>query len=785
MASERWKDDIAYAMTPFKLLTWPIGVWPLQVYNIYSLIRCILATCCMSIIVILPTMEIQMGCTDAEQNIDSIMLIVCGILGVLKTICFRIYAKNLIINYGSARNDYLTIENAEYRAIMRRHAFIGRILSCFMVCFSYFSVTIYSLIPLLGDEEENQMNITEENVVLEYPMPSRCALEYFNVPESLHKIICFFEFIVLILTCTCNHGNDSLFLNITLHVCGQVKILKASFIDFDVSSLQVYDRFNALIQRNIYLIEIAKELANAISFVLVTQLFLSSILLCIMGFQFILALKMNNVVMMGKSLMVLCTFLTQLTVYSFVGDYLKSQMEEIGLFIYQSVWYNLPAKLTKNLAFIIMRSQSPVKLQAGNFIVVNLATYMSILKTSISYSHYLNTMASERRKNDIAYAMIPYKLITWPIGIWPLQVYNVYSLIRCAIAICFMSLMMILTSGEVYMGCTDAEENVDCLMLMCCGLLGVQKALCFRIYANNLTINYRSALNDYLTIEDMKERTTMRKHAFKGRIFFCSILFLSYFNCTLFALIPFLHNDHNEQMNVTNENVELKYTIPSRCVLEYFHTPTSMHKFICFMEYISLMLTSSNNHGIDALFLNVTLHVCGQVEILKTRFINFDCTGPRVYKRFNALIQRHSYLIMLAKELANAINFVLALQLFLSSILLCIMGFQFILALKMNDAVMLSKSLMILCTFLTQLTVYSFVGDYLTSQMEEIGLSVYQNTWYNFPIKLTRNLIFIIMRTETPVELYAANFVINLSTYMSILKASISYLSLLRVMMET
>ncbi|KYN03308.1 hypothetical protein ALC62_05858 [Cyphomyrmex costatus] len=47
MASERWKNDVAYAMNPFKLLTWPVGLWPLQVYNMYSLIRCVLVTCCM------------------------------------------------------------------------------------------------------------------------------------------------------------------------------------------------------------------------------------------------------------------------------------------------------------------------------------------------------------------------------------------------------------------------------------------------------------------------------------------------------------------------------------------------------------------------------------------------------------------------------------------------------------------------------------------------------------------------------------------------------------------
>lgn len=34
-----WNDDVAYAMTPFKLLILPLGIWPLQKYNTFSLIR--------------------------------------------------------------------------------------------------------------------------------------------------------------------------------------------------------------------------------------------------------------------------------------------------------------------------------------------------------------------------------------------------------------------------------------------------------------------------------------------------------------------------------------------------------------------------------------------------------------------------------------------------------------------------------------------------------------------------------------------------------------------------
>lgn len=101
---------------------------------------------------------------------------------------------------------------------------------------------------------------------------------------------------------------------------------------------------------------------------------------------------MNDVVLMAKSTVVICSFMFQLTVYSFVGDYLKCQMEEVGYSIYESGWYVLPTRLTRNLMFIIMRAQSPVKLQAGNFIVVNLTTYMSILKTSISYLSVLRVM---------------------------------------------------------------------------------------------------------------------------------------------------------------------------------------------------------------------------------------------------------------------------------------------------------------------------------------------------------------------------------------------------------
>ena len=150
-----------------------------------------------------------MGCTNAEMNMDCLMLICCGILGLLKTTWFRIYANNLIDNYKSALNDYLTVDSTRERDIMRKHAFIGRILCCSMLFFSYISCLIYAIIPFLSFHQGNQINKTNEDTILEYTFPSKCSIESFNfnVPMNMYKMLCLVEAVVMILATTANLGN--------------------------------------------------------------------------------------------------------------------------------------------------------------------------------------------------------------------------------------------------------------------------------------------------------------------------------------------------------------------------------------------------------------------------------------------------------------------------------------------------------------------------------------------------------------------------------------------------
>jgi len=150
---------------------------------------------------------------------------------------------------------------------------------------------------------------------------------------------------------------------------------------------------------------------------------------------------------------------------------------------------------------------------------------------------------------------------------------------------------------ELYLGCTDVEQNVACLTIICCGLLGVLKSTWFRLYPNSLINNYDSALNDYLTIDNMHDRDIMRKHAFVGRILCCTMLGFSYFSCIMYTIIPFLNYDQDNRINITKEDTVLKYTLPSRCTLEYFNIPRSMYKISCLVESVIMTLATTTNLG--------------------------------------------------------------------------------------------------------------------------------------------------------------------------------------------
>ncbi|KAK1125022.1 hypothetical protein K0M31_006359 [Melipona bicolor] len=199
--------DFVYAMAPFKILSWPMGTWPLQNYDIFSFMRTIITLIfLLSMVTILQT-ELYFDSSNAEKNLDIVVLTACGSLAITKVTSYRIWPTGFIYNFTSAIRDYNELRDEEKRAIVRKHAYMGRMACIFTMAGAYASATLIMAVPVLvGEKLEIIVNMTEEKT-LKYPIPSKYVMAFIRMPDSLYFIVFITEYLMMIVTCTGNVGN--------------------------------------------------------------------------------------------------------------------------------------------------------------------------------------------------------------------------------------------------------------------------------------------------------------------------------------------------------------------------------------------------------------------------------------------------------------------------------------------------------------------------------------------------------------------------------------------------
>lgn len=118
--------------------------------------------------------------------------------------------------------------------------------------------------------------------------------------------------------------------------------------------------------------------------------------------------------------------------------------------------------------------------------------------------------------------------------------------------------------------------------------------------------------------------------------------------------------------------------------------------------------------------------------------------------------------------------------------MIIISGFVFLVCLATRDNVGALKSVILMVTLLIQLYLYAYAGDVLESRSNEIAHGVYDSPWYQPRGHVARDLMMIINRGHRSYHVTAGKFLsMNIFTFKEILRSSASYLSVLKVMMDT
>ncbi|XP_017796643.1 PREDICTED: odorant receptor 22c-like [Habropoda laboriosa] len=377
------------------------------------------------------------------------------------------------------------------------------------------------------------------------------------------------------------------------------------------------------------------------------------------------------------------------------------------------------------------------------------------------------------------------------IGIWPSSVNNFASIGRWTFAILTHISTIYSLSLEVYRHCLDLDDTMDAFVMDLSSVISLSKLLVLRMKSKHTYALVDSIVKDWTNVDHSRHERIMTEYFNKGRIVSLTILYLGYASGLSFVLkalplhlLPFqkLHSWANSTVN-TNDTARLNYFLATHCV--FGPLPLQHHVCVLLLQGMHIFFNAVAHCGNDGLFFSLTMHLCGQFEILKMNLAEIEFEAIACRKRIGVLVKRHCKLAVLTNDLEQSFSMIILVQLMMSALLICVEGFVFLVALSTKDNVAALRSFVLMVTLLIQLYLYAYAGNTLESRTEEIAQAAYDSLWYRCHGHAARDLLLIIHRGNSPYRITAGKFVpMNLFTFKEILKASGSYLSVMKVMMD-
>ncbi|KAF7386890.1 hypothetical protein HZH66_011342 [Vespula vulgaris] len=274
----------------------------------------------------------------------------------------------------------------------------GILLMCSFTFFVQGTAVTYTLTPIIENLGKNDSDrILPFKIWIDIPYSTS---PYF---ETLFMI----ETLALIHTAVCFACFDNFLCLLNMHAAGQFKILQhklETIFDWDIKvSLKTIisvnkKRLNDCIKRHNELINYVDKLENIFTHTMMCQLLISSIMLCVAGFQMFL----SQGTLIRRMIFIAhtngCFF--QLFAITLTANELLIASQGVSEGAYAANWPFLPLEIFDNmgtsLLLIMIRAQKPCCITAGGFFPVSLETCMAVLKTAASYFTLLRNIDDEK-----------------------------------------------------------------------------------------------------------------------------------------------------------------------------------------------------------------------------------------------------------------------------------------------------------------------------------------------------------------------------------------------------
>ncbi|XP_071569006.1 odorant receptor 4-like [Temnothorax nylanderi] len=231
-------------------------------------------------------------------------------------------------------------------------------------------------------------------------LPLMMKMEYpFGIDtQRKYRLVLATQF-VFVMVCSWGAGLfNALFLTLTLHVGSQINILlcwltEVGYKDINRTNESFFTGMAKIIRKHQSIINLSEKIENLYSYIALLQFTSNTMMICSLGFLIVTAIGSPDASeKIVRSLLFYAVTNLEAFIFCFAGEYLSNKSKAIGNAAYNSAWYDMKAKDSRVLLFIILRSQRQLQLTAGKMAVLSLEYFTTIMKASGSYLSVLLAM---------------------------------------------------------------------------------------------------------------------------------------------------------------------------------------------------------------------------------------------------------------------------------------------------------------------------------------------------------------------------------------------------------
>ncbi|XP_024876766.1 odorant receptor 13a-like isoform X1 [Temnothorax curvispinosus] len=212
-----------------------------------------------------------------------------------------------------------------------------------------------------------------------------------------------------------------------------------------------------------------------------------------------------------------------------------------------------------------------------------------------------------------------------------------------------------------------------------------------------------------------------------------------------------------------------------------------IYESIIIVQFLHLVLCSEAIGLLNALLINLILHISGQIDILRKSVMDiFPKEGNGRLSRFvvQKIIKKHQEIIIFSEHIEDLYSYIAMVLFVTDTLIICCLGFTIVAAIGRPDALNnIIKTLLFYFLMNSEAFIFCFAGEYLSAKSKSIGDAAYDSLWYESDSKDSRIILFLIMRSQNQLTITIGKIMnLSLDRFGSIIKASASYISVLFAM---